>query len=276
MLICVGGTKCATSWLHGYIGSLPGVAASPLKELHFFDRKFPRQALSDIDRLAIRRMTLYLSQDGDPTRRLLTAPAIQAAVDRVQMIYDDDAYFGHFARISTPGTRVFCDTTPAYSVIGAEGFAWMRAFCEAQGLTVKVLFVMRDPVERLWSQLRHMQQMTIIEDAAAAWPRALASALVLARGDYAAIVADLDAHFAAGEVLYLFYETLMRDENLHRLCQFIGVPHRAADTGRRRNETEVRTGLPEEARDAFLETMAPQYAFCQERFATDVPETWQG
>ncbi len=276
MLVCVGGMKCATSWLHGYLGGLSGVAASPLKEMHFFNRKFPRYALSDMDLLAVRRLVLYLSQDGNPAELLARTPVIQAALDRVQMIYDDDAYFGHFARLCAADTRVLCDVTPAYSVIGAEGFGWMRDACLAQGLRIKVLFVMRDPVARLWSQLRHMQQQTIIEDAATAWSRALDSVPVMARGDYREIVTALDGCFAREDVQYLFYESLMQDATLRQLCHFAGVPWRSAETTVRRNETEVRTDLPEAARAAMRQALAPQYAFCHERFGADVPEAWQG
>lgn len=276
MLICVGGTKCATSWLHTYLGTLPGVAASPLKELHFFNRRFDRNALSDVDLFAIRRMLLYLSQGEDPKAVLRSEAVVQAAVDRVQMIYDDNAYLGHFARIAGPDTRVLCDTTPAYSAMGAEGFAHMRAWCEAQGLRVKVVFVMRDPVDRLWSQLRHMQQQTIVEDAASVWRRALGSDAVMARGDYRAIVTALDARFAAEDRLYLFTETLMTEAAQRRLCAFAGVPFRHADTATRQNETTVTTGLPGDARAAFLQVLAPQYAFCHERFGAEVPGGWQG
>ena len=276
LLICVGAMKCATSWLHSYLGQLDGVTPSPLKELHFFNRNFPDNALSDMDLLAIRRLTLFLSQEGHPARHLASSAMIQAALDRVQMIYDDNAYFGHLARICTPQTRVLCDVTPAYSVLGIDGFSHMRAFCATQGIRLKLLFVMRDPVERLWSQLRHMQQQTIIENAVEAWPRALNSMPVMARGDYCGIVTALDQVFEPEAILYLFYEDLMRTPSLGRLCAFLGASQIAADTSRRRNETEVKTGLPEAARAAFLQALAPQYAFCRERFGTDVPSAWQG
>ncbi|MGP6087378.1 sulfotransferase [Antarctobacter jejuensis] len=276
ILICVGGTKCATSWLHGYLDSLPGVSASPLKEMHFFNRKFPQNALSDMDLLAVRRLMLYLSKAPDPVAMLNGAPGVQAALDRVQMIYDDDAYFGHFARLCTGETRVLCDVTPAYSVLGAEGFAWMRAVCLEQGMRLRVVFVMRDPVDRFWSQLRHMQQQTIIDDAVKAWPTALQSSAILARGDYRATVSALDESLAEGEVLYLFYESLMQEANLRRLCDFAGAPWQAAETGVRRNETEVRSDLPEDARAAFHAALTPQYAFCHERFGAEVPVGWQG
>lgn len=276
LLICVGAMKCATSWLHAYMSELEGVTPSPLKELHFFSRNFPENALSDMDLLAIRRLTLFLSQEGHPAEHLTSSPMIQAALDRVQMIYDDNAYFGHMARISTPQTRVVCDITPAYSVLGAAGFAHMRAFCATQGVRLKLMFVMRDPIARLWSQLRHMQQQGLTEDATQAWADALAAPAIMARGDYQATVTALDDCFAPEDLFYLFYEDLAEGDALPRLCDFLGVSWRPARPRLRRNATSVGTALPREARRAFAAMLAPQYAFCRARFGGFVPDQWQG
>ncbi|WP_421906464.1 sulfotransferase [Mameliella sp.] len=276
LLVCVGAMKCATSWLHAYMGELEGVTPSPLKELHFFNRGFPEHALSDIDLLAVRRLTLFLSQEGHPAEHLAISPMIQAALDRVQMIYDENAYFGHMARISTPRTRVICDVTPAYSVLRTAGFIRMRAFCATQDIRLKLLFVMRDPVARLWSQLRHMQQQGLTEDATQAWSDALSAPAIMARGDYRATVTALDDCFAPEDLLYLFYEDLAEGDALPRLCHFLGTSWQAPGPGLRRNATTVETALPRDAHDALAAALAPQYAFCRARFGRDLPGQWQG
>ena len=96
-LVCVGAMKCATSWIYHYLATLPGVLVSPLKELHFFNAKFASNALSDMEAIAINRLQYHIGQEGDPVHNLKWRPAYQASVDRVQMIYDDNAYFAHFA-----------------------------------------------------------------------------------------------------------------------------------------------------------------------------------
>lgn len=275
LLICAGAAKCATSWLHRYLGNLPGVAVSPLKEVHFFDAKFPAHALGDMEALATARLAWHLAQPGDKAANLRARPSFRASLDRVQMIYDDDAYFAHLARLCGPATRTVCDITPSYCAIGPEGFAFIRRFCAPQQARLRLLFVMRDPVDRLWSQLRHLQQMNAANDAATKWPEALAAPAIAARADYRGIVTALDATFPAADILYLFYETLFAEENLHRLCTFAGVPYAPAETGRVRNETAVKLPLPEAARAAFRARLAPQYAFCRARFGGDVPIAWQ-
>ncbi|MDQ2091622.1 sulfotransferase [Marimonas arenosa] len=275
-LICVGAAKCGTSWLHHYLGALPGVVVSPLKELHFFNARFAGNALGDTDAFALSRLAFHLDQTGEAVANLRQRPTFQASVDRVQMIYDDNAYFGHFSRLCTGRTRCLCDITPAYSVIGPEGFAYMKAFCASQGVRLRILFLMRDPVDRYWSQLRHLQQMNPANDIANTWPKALDSAALTARADYRGVVSALDQIFPSADLLYLFYETLFDAAALHRLCAFAGASFSPGKPTEPRNETTVKLPLPEAARDALTRRLAPQYAFCRERFGDAVPKLWSG
>lgn len=275
-LICVGAMKAATSWIHHYLAAMPDVAATPLKELHFFNARFPDRALGDMEALALSRLEFHLARDGNAAANLRDSATFRASVDRAQMIYDDSAYFGHFARICGPETRAFCDITPAYAVIGAPGFAYVRDFCAAQGIAPKILFVMRDPVARFWSQLRHMQQINPENDALTRWPRAILSDPMMARADYRGTIEALDATFAPEDILYLFYETLFTAPALTQLCRFIGVPFRPGDGTVVHNRTGIDIALPKDAHAAFLSHLAPQYDFCRARFGDRIPDGWAG
>ncbi len=274
LLICPGATKCATSWIYFYLSDLEGITVSPMKELHFFDRKFTGNALSDMDAIALKGLASHLGQPFDATEDLLQRPDFLANVDRVQMMYDDNAYFGHFSRLCTASTRTFCDITPAYSAIGPAGFAYMRDFCASQDIDLKLLFIMRDPIDRFWSQLRHMQQLSPKNEAVVIWPEAIQSPRICARADYRGVVTDLDTIFPEENVLYLFYEALFSEASLRRLCQFADVDYRPANTAEARNRTTVEIDLPGDARAAFEHLLKPQYAFCRERFGDAVPDKW--
>lgn len=274
-LICIGAAKCATSWLHHYLGAMPEVAVSPLKEVHFFDAAFSENALGDADALALARLGYHLEQAGGDAETLRRRPTFRASLDRVQMIYDDSAYFAHFARCATPQTQLSCDITPAYSAIGAQGFAHMRDVCLRAGRHPKILFVMRDPVDRFWSQIRHLEQINPENRATERWQEALESPALRARADYAGIIAALDKVFPPGDLLCLFYETLFSGDALARLCAFIGLPARVGETALRLNETTLQREMPDAAWAAFHAALAPQYAFCRERFGEELPGEWQ-
>ena len=274
LLICIGAAKCATSWIHAYLATLPEVVVSPLKELHFFSAKFAAYALGDMDLLAMKRVAYHLDHAGDDLSALRFGRDFQASVDRMQMIYDDNAYFAHFARLCRPGT--FCDITPAYSVLGPAGFDYLRDFCAVQDIRVRILFVMRDPVDRLWSQLRHLQEMSPQRRITERWEEALQSTAIVARSDYAGTIEDIEARFAAEDILYLFYEDLFTEAALRRLCGFADAGYLPGDTATRRNRTGLERPLPQAARDAFRRALAPQYAFCRDRFGDAVPRDWRG
>jgi hypothetical protein len=275
LLICLGAAKCGTSWLHHYLGGLPEVTVSPLKELHFFDGKFSGLSLGDMDGLAVKRVGFHIEQPSDPVEYLRASDLFQASIDRAQMIYDDNAYFGHFARLCAPQTKVLCDITPGYSVIGLNGFHYLKAFCARQDMRLKLLYVMRDPVERFWSQLRHLQEMNPESRIVENWEKALESPRVCARADYEGTVSDLDTVFASEDVLYLFYEDLFSDVSLRRLCAFLEVGYQPGETSVRQNRTTLDLDLPDKAREAFARLLAPQYAFCRTRFGEAVPAQWR-
>ncbi|WP_424967396.1 sulfotransferase [Dinoroseobacter sp. S375] len=274
LLVCIGAAKTGTSWLHSYFCGREDVAVSPLKEVHFFDAKFPETALGDPDRFAMKRLEFHLKAAATSPRTLRDAAALQASLDRVQMIYDPLAYFDHFARLSTDRTRVVCDITPGYSAIGRDGFAYLKAFCAQRGVRVKILFLMRDPVDRLWSQLRHLQQLSAENDVLRDWARIAQSPAIRARADYAQIVRALDDMFDAEDVLHLFYENLFDDPALRALCRFLDLPFSAPGQTETLNETLVKLPLPGVAKEAFSKDLAPQYRFCQTRFADRVPASW--
>ncbi|SIT12464.1 Sulfotransferase family protein [Roseivivax lentus] len=273
-LICIGAAKTATSWLHHWLGGLPEVTVSPLKEVHFFNARFPENALWDVDAMALERLRFHLSQPGDAVRNLRDWPTFRASLDRVQMIYDETAYLAHFARLARPETRVFADFTPAYAVIGAAGFRLAQALLEPHNISPRILFLMRDPVSRLWSQLRHWQQMRADFYAGTDWQTALDSPAIMARCDYRSTIETLEAVFRPEERLFLFYEDLFTETAQKRLCRFIGSTYAAPESHAARNETDVKTPLPDVARAAFLDRLVPQYAYCRQKFGDAVPGAW--
>lgn len=274
-LICLGAAKCATSWLHHYLGSKPEVAVSPLKEVHFFDARFPVNAFGDADAFALARLALHMNQPNDATINLQERPTFQASVDRAQMIYDDDAYFAHFARLCTPDTQCICDITPAYSAIGPDGFQFVREFFASHDINLKLLFIMRDPVDRFWSQLRHLHQSNPDRKVLEKWKNALSSPVLLARANYEEVVTTLDQTFAENHVQYLFYEELFDGEDaLRRLCQFADIPFTSAPQDEFRNETTYKQSLSKEMRLALMDLLQPQYEFCRKRFGPTLPQAW--
>ena len=59
-------------------------------------------------------------------------------------------YFNYFKHLlSKPAIKLTGDITPSYSMLDSNAFADIKNGLESVGLRVKVVFLMRDPVERL-------------------------------------------------------------------------------------------------------------------------------
>lgn len=272
-LICVGAMKAATSWVYAHLGEMPQVAVSPLKEVQFFNARFPDNAIYDADLLAMKRLAFHIGQSGDPVANLNDRPAFQASVDRVQMIYDDNAYFGHFAGLVNSDTHLLADFTPAYSAMGQDGFEFMRQLCVSQNISPKILFILRDPVDRLWSHLRFLQQLDRKFDPQRDWEKRLNDPATLARCDYKRTIEALERTFPEQDILLLFYETLF-EHGFSDLCSWLDLSPPVIDSGRRENETKLKMNLSEEAASAFRLLLKSQYAFCHRRFGKALPAAW--
>ena len=274
LLICVGAMKAATSWVYAHLCQMPRVSVSPLKEVQFFNARFADNSIIDADLLAMKRLAYHIGQPGDPVENLNLRPAFQASVDRARMIYDDNAYFEHFARLAKPDTRVLADLTPAYAAIGEDGFRFMRQVCASQDISPKILFILRDPVDRLWSHLRFLRQLDPKFDPIRDWEERLRDPATLARCDYKGTIEALERAFPKQDILLLFYETLF-DRGFTDLCTQLNLAPPEINSVRRDNETKLKMDLPDKAARTFRAVLNSQYEFCHCRFGNALPPAWR-
>lgn len=140
-ILGVGAQKAGTSWFHAQLTRCPRVNMGALKEYHVWDARFVELAGN----------FLFGRDVGTLSSRAL----------RATMQWCDGAYERYFARLIDGDTRWTGDITPSYSMLRAEHFRAVKARLENAGFSVKVVFFMREPVERNWSALRmHRRQQS--------------------------------------------------------------------------------------------------------------------
>jgi Sulfotransferase family len=143
--ICVGAQKGGTRWLYDQLASHPDFWMPPIKELHYFDFAKPakrRQAARRQKRRTRRRLE-ELGTEGRVEQRdwtflkkYVAAMRQERSLDRYACLFDGK------------GGQITGDITPGYSVLDAE---WIEALTR-RFADLKVIFLAREPVERLWSQ----------------------------------------------------------------------------------------------------------------------------
>ena len=138
--LCIGAQKAGTSWLYRMLSQNESLFLPPIKEIHFFDYIYINQP-SALGRRRLREAGEgAVAKAGVP--RLF--PQAQAA-DRTT----DAWYAAVFAHPKAKG-RIAGEITPAYSFLPAAGVRRVRAI----NRDLKILFIIRDPVDRALSHLR--------------------------------------------------------------------------------------------------------------------------
>ncbi len=286
MFFCIGAQKAGTTWLHDYLSASDQVHFSPNKELHYFDVRAGRADLAlelrlDLLRKQVERLVVEGGRMRAPQLRRL-----RETVDLLSIYTGPEKGRGRhtpYLRYLLKGRKaqpVVGDITPAYAVLDAAHFADMASIGQA-----KFIFLLRDPIARMWSQIRMAVRVEQGEDLAPDVMARLcaerAQLLIdsgrlrgLERADYLRTMSELESAVPAGRILYVFYEELFSGDGPRRICDFLGIPALPAESARRVNEG-VSVPLPEPVRAAFRAAFAPQYDGLRARFGTRLPARWE-
>lgn len=275
-LLGVGCQKGGTTWLHDYLGSCPSVCMGIRKEYHALDQHFIRESGGRIENARSHRGRI-----GFCTGRLLGSRSIMTRyIGR-----DIRNYFEHFEDIlqSRNSVTLTADITPSYAVLPAEVLAMIRDGFAARGIKTKVIFIMRDPIERVLSATR-MYRRNRRRDAGDAAVIETEQDEVLAcfrsekyevRTRYQDTIANLEAVFPEEERHYEFFERLFRDESIEAIARFLDIPFVAPDLSRQINVSRNDSVLDATTRAAVFEHYRDTYAFVARRFGADlVRDLW--
>jgi hypothetical protein len=315
VFFCIGAHKAGTTWLHGVLAQYPDCAVPEIKEVHFFDNKhlpgrlqpasIYTRRLALLTRLAsnyehqvlgqlnsghhagateAERMHIY--DEGSPRDPELNRKLNRIIVlARYLKIRDSDDYADYLEEIrSRKGTAVVGEFTPAYAMLPTAGFRDMVAtFPDA-----KFIYIMRDPVDRFWSQLRFKKRRLASNEGNTDFDpnehflEALHSAESLSRSDYRTTIETLESVVPASRILYLFFEDLFSRQSvvpeIRRIEEFLGLrpmptPWLLNRVEDKRNVSES-IALKQENRRAAEETLRPIYEFVQRKFGT-MPNGWR-
>lgn len=276
----LGANKAGSSWLYRYLSAHPDCHLPGLKELHYFDaRAFGRQAAERKRIRELRRRLMATLRGARPERALRLAERIDELDDWLGVIEaeaGDLAAYRGFLRRRAGDARLVGDITPAYALLPEVELARMA------GVAAKVRFVyfLRDPVDRLWSNIRMnaARLATGGADVAAAalelfdrWADG-GEEPVWRRSDYAGTLGRMSAVLNPADVFCGFYETLFSPAAIERLCGFLGISPAPADF-----DVRVHAGVPvplDDARQARARALlTPQYDHVR-RVMGDLPARW--
>ncbi len=276
LIFCVGAAKSGTSWLHEYLAGHPECHMRKVKELHYFDaleskgRWHRRQAEARLEDMQAR-----LARLSDEKRAANTfLPALIADLEDWLQVFDgmvpNDPGYLDFVGLGRENAKVVGDFTPAYATLTRATFHHMSEMADK----VKFLFIMRDPLARLWSNIRM--------NAGGKGDMAVASEVdsylsgnnrnLTLRSNYRRTLNRLLAVVPRENLHLEFYERLFTPAAIERLCSFLGIAPKPADFGRVVHKGQ-KTGMGILRADELRESLKPQYNYV-EKLLGGVPQEW--
>jgi hypothetical protein len=212
--LCIGAHKSGTTWLYQNLRQHPAVWLPPIKELHYFD------GMPGLSRLAQRlneaiRDAVVADRIADP-----------AKLDFMRrLVLDQRRDFAWYQSLFEPaGDRLSGDMTPAYAVLPAPTVRTIRERLP----DCRVIFIMRNPIERAWSHFRsHVGKADTYpaDSGFDAIRRHLDSPASQSRTAYMQTIETWEQSFPQARMLYLFYDDVLADPDafLEKVCRFLGI-----------------------------------------------------
>ena len=271
----VGAQKAGTTWMYDYLHGHPNADLGFMKEYHIFDALYVPECRNWLNTYV---QTALNSLQKDPTLQDKNNYVFKLLdFYRAPTNYFD--FFEHLARSST-SLHLTGDITPSYSALDSVNFAYIRSELIARGFQVRVLFLMRDPVERAISGVR-MRLRTRGEPTTAAieneWLRThYASMAHQIRARYDRTITNLEKVFEPSEIKYCFYEEFFNRARIEELCLFLDIPLHEPDFTKQFNVSRTSHVIEESLRREVYEFYKPVYAFVEQRFGKRITtELWK-
>ncbi len=285
LFYCIGAQKSSTSWLARALIACPDAHVPAVKELHFWNNArldgYPPDRMR-LQRAEVRAAAWAVLASG------LQPRATAAALSRLRLVRarhaarrdpSVHAYVGRLMR-GYRGQSLAGELTPDYALLGTDAFAQMARLHR----DTRFVFILRDPVERLWSAARHFARVWGHRRSGGAISAAEVFAAALSdpsgrhvrRSRYDLTIERLERAVPQSRIHYAFYETIREPAELTRLAAFLDLDGMTWDIEGRVNAADGSDDRPDGpsliAADAAL---APVYDYVTMKFGNAVPQTWR-
>ena len=263
-ILGLGAQKAGTSWLHSYLEACDDTDFGLMKEYHVWDVWQDPQMFR---KFHVTERALFKHRDTPRFPRLRLQYPMQTT----------DGFYGFYFQnlLARSGKSITGDITPSYAALTADTLAHVKDELEALGFDLKVVFLMRDPVERIWSSVR-MERRIMLNNGSATLADLPAEDAHVAqlydsvdmeiRTRYDRTLANIDTVFDPESVYFGFFETLFTKDGLTDISEFLGVPVKTDHLNVQVNVTERTANLSPQLRADIRDHYAAVYAACHDRF----------
>lgn len=149
----IGGARCGSTWLYTNLKAHPEIWLPPRKELHYFDRPLSYNSPSHLADNKLFDRLLSREQHNKKFRFKAVTALTKSVLRPEQFVWNVRFFFGTYnddwyASLFEQGKDKVCgEITPAYSILNEKDVAHIRSIMPE----AKIIFVIRNPIDRTWS-----------------------------------------------------------------------------------------------------------------------------
>jgi len=229
--IGIGAQKTASSWLWKLLKEHDDIWLPPIKELHYFDRdtSYPSPSFLFSESL---RTRLHGQEPHNILFRdkLISTMSQQLLSKDTQKIHWLNKFFfsefsdeWYVSLFDEGKGKLRGEITPSYSIISQQDIHHIRTLFPE----LKIILVIRDPVERAWSQARfYMKHNKLALDSSAQEIKAfLDSPAQESRSNYSEILNNWESVYPKEQIFIGFYGDILANSSsfIVKICDFLGV-----------------------------------------------------
>lgn len=269
----VGCQKGGTTWLHRYLNRHPEVNLGFRKEYHVFDAltiSHFRKVLEKHERKLSRfRRKKWKKKGNKKFARKLKNLELQAS------FYDSvENYFLYFEDLAKSKTsiRVVGDITPSYAGLSIDVLKEIRKNLLARGFQIRVVFLMRDPVERIISSVRMNRRNSVKANRRISQSEELDILLAYKKPDvemrtrYETTIENLRAVFAEDELIFELFENLFEESAMRTITSRLGIVYQEPHFDLYFNKSKTDEIISEDTRRTVAQYYKDTYNYVDEKF----------
>lgn len=281
----LGAAKAGTTWLYRYLHDHPDCALPAVKEAHYWDTFDAGHCATQAKAFRVRLRELRdIKEDAQEADRGWQVANMDRRINDMKTLLkvlegDRTGDLAYAAWLVDRGlVKLVADITPNYATLPESTLARMAKVAP----TTKFVFLMRDPLDRLWSHVRMQarRQRQSHEQYAQKSNNILHRMInqghethILERGDYPAIIARLRRAVPAARLKIIFTEDMMGQDGLSPLCDFLGISDVKPTSTNRVHEGPAVVML-DKLRPKAQKLLSEQYSWVAENVGP-LPQRWQ-
>ncbi|MEM9966710.1 MAG: sulfotransferase [Pseudomonadota bacterium] len=225
LFLSIGAMKAGTTWLYAVLARHPALHFAMEKEIHYFYHRYVDTAqLSEANRLKEARNRYLLRFDPEKAN----IDAVRANLHWLSAYLDrpvDDFWYRNLFQMR-PHQMYACDFSNLNALLPSAAWPQIAEKCT----TLKVLYTMRSPIQRLWSHTKFHLQVTGQLSCLNSWKAQdfetfIRRPHIWRNAEYGVVLRNLRQSLPEDARKILFYEEMHADQraSLAQIERFLGI-----------------------------------------------------